>query len=395
MSCGCDANVFTVPVPGPMGIPGAPGATGSNGHSAFTVSTAAFLMPAEGANVAVEVQDATAFAVGEIFYVYSPPAVGYFELMAVTDTQHITLKNLKNTAAGTYAINSAPGTNFIVGAILTPTGLQGPAGAAAGGAAPATATYITQTPDATLSSEQALSLLATGILKSTTATGVVSTAVNGTDYYGPATPTDVPVTDGGTGSSTAAGARTNLGLVIGANVQAQDAGLQSLSALPTVADRIAYSTALDTWAETTITLFGRNLIATADAAAARTLLGVSSTLGLLAYSTGINANSATTDTALTMLAGNYIIEQVIVTNASISLTTATAGLFTAAGGAGTTLCSDQALTPLTATTKWMELSQQLVVGTDRFTAGTLYFRIGTAQGAAATLDVYIYGRVIP
>lgn len=51
--------------------------------------------------------------------------------------------------------------------------------------APVGATYITQTHDATLTSEQALSDLATGILKSTTATGVVSIAAAGTDYTSP------------------------------------------------------------------------------------------------------------------------------------------------------------------------------------------------------------------
>ena len=43
-----------------------------------------------------------------------------------------------------------------------------------GGGAPTTATYITQTPDATLSNEQALSGLATGIVVNTTATGVLT-----------------------------------------------------------------------------------------------------------------------------------------------------------------------------------------------------------------------------
>lgn len=43
-----------------------------------------------------------------------------------------------------------------------------------GGAAPTTATYITQIPDAGLSNEQALSLLATGLMQVTTTTGVVS-----------------------------------------------------------------------------------------------------------------------------------------------------------------------------------------------------------------------------
>lgn len=54
--------------------------------------------------------------------------------------------------------------------------------AAAGGGAPTAATYITQTTHVDLSAEQALGALATGILKSTTTTGVVSIAAAGTDY---------------------------------------------------------------------------------------------------------------------------------------------------------------------------------------------------------------------
>lgn len=48
--------------------------------------------------------------------------------------------------------------------------------AVGGSSAPISATYITQTTDGTLTNEQALSALATGVLKNTTATGVLSIA---------------------------------------------------------------------------------------------------------------------------------------------------------------------------------------------------------------------------
>lgn len=59
-----------------------------------------------------------------------------------------------------------------------------------GGGAPTTATYITQTPDGTLTNEQALSSNATGLMISTTGTGVVSSyagATCGANQYATAT----------------------------------------------------------------------------------------------------------------------------------------------------------------------------------------------------------------
>lgn len=94
--------------------------------------------------------------------------------------------------------------------------------------------------------------------------------------------TDLAVADGGTGASDAATARTNLGLAIGTNVQAYDAGLQSISGLTTAADRMIYTTALDTYAVTTLTSYARTLLDDADAATARTTLG----LGTLATQSG-------------------------------------------------------------------------------------------------------------
>lgn len=60
-------------------------------------------------------------------------------------------------------------------------------GGSGGTAAPTNATYITQTANGTLTNEQALSALATGIIKNTTTTGVLSIAVGGTDFENPLT----------------------------------------------------------------------------------------------------------------------------------------------------------------------------------------------------------------
>jgi hypothetical protein len=82
------------------------------------------------------------------------------------------------------------------------------------------------------------------------------------------------VANGGTGSTTAANARTALGLAIGTDVQAYDLLLSNMAALSTVADRMIYTTGVNTVALTAVTNFARTLLDDADAASARATLGI-------------------------------------------------------------------------------------------------------------------------
>lgn len=119
-----------------------------------------------------------------------------------------------------------------------------------------------------------------------------------------------------------------------------------------------------------------------------TNISTNQAIRLLAFYQGVNVN-ATGDTVLPINnSSTYSVSNVIFTNASTSLTTAAAGLFTAPSAGGTGIVANAALSALTGSTV---VSQRTVASTAAQTGQSLYINVGTAQGATATMDVYVYG----
>jgi hypothetical protein len=104
--------------------------------------------------------------------------------------------------------------------------------------------------------------------------GQSSITTLGTIATGTWNATEIAIAKGGTGATSAGDARTNLGLAIGTNVQAYNANLAAIAGLTSASDALPYFTGSGTAAVTTLSSFIRGLLDDADAATARTTLGV-------------------------------------------------------------------------------------------------------------------------
>ena len=119
-----------------------------------------------------------------------------------------------------------------------------------------------------------------------------------------------------------------------------------------------------------------------------TNLATNQALRLIASAEGVNLNSVADTVATVLSSGRVSVQSIIVTNASVDLTTAQLAVYTGAAAAGTAIKTAYALTGNTTAAKVVVTA---ATSTDAVTGTPFYIRNTTAQGAAATADVFIYG----
>ncbi len=186
-------------------------------------------------------------------------------------------------------------------------------------------------------------------------------------------------------------ARTNLGVAIGTDVQAFDATLQSLSALGTTADRIAYTTGVDTWAETPLTAFARSILDDVDAAALRVTLDAASR-GANSDITSMSGLTGTlrAPTQILDASGNAVLAFNSFPSAVNYLTIYNAA---AAGAALIQSAGASASIPIAFQPKnadaWIQDPTNTIASGVRFynAASTFYTRLGVATAQATTLNL--------
>ena len=218
-------------------------------------------------------------------------------IAALTTTGNVTVGGNLTVSGTTTTVNSSTVTvddkNLELGSVATPTDTTADGGGITlKGATDKTINWVNSTNSWTFSehidlvSSMEFKIAGTSVLNATTlGSGVTASSLTsvGTISSGTWNGTAIAVSAGGTGSTTASAARAALGLEIGADVQAYNADLAAISGLSSAADRLAYYTGSGAAALATFTSFGRSLVDDADAAAARSTIGIG-TMGTQAAS---------------------------------------------------------------------------------------------------------------
>lgn len=108
---------------------------------------------------------------------------------------------------------------------------------------------------------------------------------------------------------------------------------------------------------------------------------------------GANLNTTADQPIAIGLAGStYVIDRIVITNASASLSLAAGGFYTAASKGGVAIvAAGQVYSSLTGAGKVLAAT---IAVPDTRTEATIYFALTVAQGGAATADIYIFGTVL-
>ena len=110
--------------------------------------------------------------------------------------------------------------------------------------------------------------------------------------------------------------------------------------------------------------------------------------------------NVTTDKKITIFSNpsKFVIRRIVVTNASTSLSTAAGGIYTAVSKGGTAVvAASQAYSTLTTSALFLDLTLNTASSaniTVKSSVPNLYLSLTTAQGSAATADVYVYGDIL-
>lgn len=154
------------------------------------------------------------------------------------------------------------------------------------------------------------------------AAGTITAALAGNATTATDLQATLVVAKGGTGATSASAARTNLGVAIGTDVQAYDAELAALAGVTSAANALPYFTGAGTASTTTLSAYGRTLIDDADAATARSTLGLVLGTDVQPFDGDLSAIGALTGTSgvYVKTAANTAALRTITAGAGISVT---------------------------------------------------------------------------